>query len=84
VAISTLSRSRLLTTAQVAGIVDVHPETVRRWVNSGELRAIRLGPGRQARIRISPEELAAFIRASHDETRPRVIAGAQTPRRSFR
>ena len=32
----------LLTTAQVAKVMQVHPETVRRLIKSGELRAVQL------------------------------------------
>ncbi len=44
---------RLLTTAQVAHAVGVHPETVRRWVRDGSLACERVGPARLIRVRMS-------------------------------
>lgn len=35
----------LLTTGQVAAAFNVTPQTIRRWCESGELRAIRLPSG---------------------------------------
>jgi len=40
-----MTTTDLLSTAQVAALVNVHPETVRRWCDSGRLRAIRLPSG---------------------------------------
>ncbi|MBI2872514.1 MAG: helix-turn-helix domain-containing protein [Chloroflexi bacterium] len=34
----------LLTVAQVAALLNVHPNTVRRWAELGVLRALRIGP----------------------------------------
>lgn len=44
---------RLLTTAQVAHAVGVHPETVRRWVRDGSLSCERVGPAKLIRVRLS-------------------------------
>ncbi len=35
--------SKLLTIRQVAGILNVHPETLRRWDKKGKLKAVRIG-----------------------------------------
>jgi excisionase family DNA binding protein len=35
----------LLTTGQVADLLNVHAQTVRRWIENGNLRAIRLPSG---------------------------------------
>ena len=43
------SASRLLSTEQVAEVLAVKPKTVRRWIASGELPAVKLH--RQWRIR---------------------------------
>ncbi len=36
----------LLTIAQVAKILNVHPTTLRRWDKKGKLKAIRVGTSR--------------------------------------
>jgi len=36
---------KLLTINEVAEILSVHPETLRRWDNLGKLKAIRVGKG---------------------------------------
>lgn len=48
----------LLTTAEVADQYRVSTMTVRRWVQAGDLEAIRL-PGRQLRFRRSAVESLA-------------------------
>ena len=54
---------RLLTTAEVAERLGVHPVTVRNWVRSGELPSLRLGH----RIRrVSEQDLASFLRIRRD------------------
>ena len=35
--------SEMLTTAEVARLLHVHPNTVRQWSNKGMIRAYRLG-----------------------------------------
>ncbi len=56
-----LQRGELLTTAQVAQLLRVHPNTIRKWANSGMLRAYRLGTRGDARF--SGEEIRRFIEA---------------------
>lgn len=51
--------ANLLTIAEVARILEVHESTVRRWIQSGQLRATRL-----PRYRIHPLELAQFLRST--------------------
>ncbi len=48
---------RLLTTAQVAEIAQVHRTTVTRLIGRGELRAVRVG----RLLRVSEAELMKFI-----------------------
>jgi excisionase family DNA binding protein len=38
-----MNRPRALTVAQVAGWLQIHPETVRRWLRSGKLQGFNLG-----------------------------------------
>jgi excisionase family DNA binding protein len=46
------------TTEEIATLLKVNPETVRRWVRSGDLKAVKLG-GKYNRI--SQQALDAFI-----------------------
>lgn len=68
----------LLTVDQVAQALQVIPDTVRAWIQSGALRASRPGdgkrPGRKYRMRRA--DLDAFVAASR---RPPVSTGAEIP-----
>jgi excisionase family DNA binding protein len=50
----------LHTVEDVARLLGVHPETVRNWIKSGELRAIKLGGA--AGYRISDSALQEFLK----------------------
>ena len=50
----------LLTVEDVATRLSVHPDTVRRWIKSGELRAINLGV--RAGYRIPKSALDEFLK----------------------
>jgi excisionase family DNA binding protein len=50
----------LLTIAEVARRVRVHPETVRRWIRSGRLRGVLPG-GDRAGYRIARADLERFL-----------------------
>lgn len=56
-----------LTAAEAAAAVGVSSVTIRRWASTGELPAVRLGPGERARYRIRPDDLAAFVRPADRE-----------------
>lgn len=47
-------QDELLTVDQVARRLQVHPETIRRWIRDGRLKAVKLSPG--FRIRESEVE----------------------------
>ncbi|MEO5576455.1 MAG: helix-turn-helix domain-containing protein [Gaiellaceae bacterium] len=51
-----------LSPSEAARELGVTPASVRRWVASGELPAVRLGDGDLARIRITRDELQRFVR----------------------
>jgi excisionase family DNA binding protein len=53
----------LLTVAQAADVLKVSPLTVRRMVERGELRAIRLGGQANRQLRIDRAELAERLRS---------------------
>ncbi len=52
--------SNMLTTGEVARILNVHPGTVRRWHNQKLLKAYRIGP--QADRRYRREDIDLFLR----------------------
>ena len=49
-------------TAEAAVAVGVTSVTISRWASTGELPAVRLGPGERARYRIRRDDLEAFVR----------------------
>ncbi len=51
--------SNMLTTGEVARLLDVHPSTVRRWSNRKILKAYRIGPRGDRRYR--RDDVAIFL-----------------------
>ena len=51
----------LLTPRDVADVLGIPVEEVRRLTRSGEIRAIKLGGSRLGRTRIRPEDLREYI-----------------------
>lgn len=49
----------LLTANEVSKLVRVSPDEVRRWLNTGDLRSIRIGTGRE--LRVPRFEVRAFL-----------------------
>jgi excisionase family DNA binding protein len=58
---------QLYTVEEVASRLAVHPETVRKWIKNGQLRATNLG-GR-AGYRISRAALEQFLREREEAPR---------------
>ena len=52
-----MSQDQLLTLQQVAERLQVSMSTVRRLVDAGKLRSVRIGRN----LRVRPEDLAAYI-----------------------
>jgi excisionase family DNA binding protein len=52
-----MSNDQLLTLQQVAERLQVSMSTVRRLVDAGKLRSVRIGRN----LRVRPEDLAAYI-----------------------
>ena len=67
---------RWLTVRDVAEILRVHEETVRRWIRRGDLMALDLG-GPRAGYRIRPSELDRFINSNYNRDTA-VMASEQT------
>ena len=55
------SEAGLLTTTEVAQLLNVHPNTVRHWTNAQLLPAYRIGPRRDRRFLRA--DVDAFLRA---------------------
>lgn len=54
--------SELLTINQVAQMLKVHPETLRRWDNEGRLKAVRVGSRRSVGDRrYRKEDIESYI-----------------------
>lgn len=55
-------KGRFMSPQDVGNILSVHPETVRRWVRRGDLKAIRL-PGKSSNrvLRIDEAEFVRFL-----------------------
>jgi len=51
--------SDMLTVREVARLLHVHPNTLRRWSNNGRIRAYRITPRGDRRFR--REEIARFL-----------------------
>ncbi len=49
----------MLTTGEVARLLNVHPSTVRRWSNRGIIKAYRIGPRAERRYR--RDDVAVFL-----------------------
>jgi len=52
----------VLSAEEVAARLGVSSHSVRSWVRSGRLPALRLGPGPLARIRVEESALERFVR----------------------
>ena len=63
-------REPFLTAAEVAELLNVHVNTVRRWSNMGLLKSYRLGPRGDRRFRL--EDVMAFVSGGE-----KVKAGAE-------
>lgn len=51
----------MLTIKEVAARLRLNPETVRLRIVAGDLAAVKTGPGKTSRYRISEEALAEFM-----------------------
>ena len=56
----------MLTTSEVAAILNVHINTIRRWSNQGTLKAYQLGPRGDRRFR--REDIDEFLAGHRNHT----------------
>lgn len=70
---------QLFSTTEAAELLGVSPDTVRRWVATGKLRAL---PGEQTRRTIPGDELARFATAHASAPVPKAL-GASSARNRF-
>jgi len=57
---------RLLTVNEVAHLLHVHPSTVRRWEQQGQLKSYRLGT--KSTIRFKKAEVSSFVNSSNTQS----------------
>ena len=57
----------MLTVTDVAQLINVHRNTVRRWSNQGILRTYRVGPRGVRRFRI--EDISDFLQQNNKHSR---------------
>ena len=60
-----VTEERLLTVPEVAERLQVHANTVRRWLASGRIRGAKYG-GDKTGWRVRPSEVERFIRESEE------------------
>lgn len=60
------TRSNYYTTDEVAELLKVHRETIRRWIVSGKLHAIQL-PSERGSYRISEQDYEKFLKEHYSK-----------------
>jgi excisionase family DNA binding protein len=59
------NKDRMFTASEVAKLLNIHINTVRRWSKQGILKSYRVGPRRDRRIK--GEDLDNFLNKSREE-----------------
>lgn len=62
-----MDREQWLTVAQIAERLQVHPETVRRWLRDGRLPGRNFGG--KGGYRVRPQDLEAFMGQESSESK---------------
>jgi len=75
--------SEYLKVTEVAELLRVRPDTVRGWIARGQLPALRVGPGRQYRVRradaLRALEVVGTCRERERRVRLPTVAGGLDP-----
>jgi excisionase family DNA binding protein len=66
----TILDEQYVTVAEAARLLQVHPATIRRWIDAGQLPAHRVG---QRRVLVRRVDLEQAVRPAHD-TKPGSLA----------
>ena len=81
-----MEHERFYTVVEIVDLLQVHEQTVRRWLKGGQLRGVLLG--RKAGYRVRASDLEAFLAerqtpAVEEKSRPRQVLGrdGRTPTR---
>ena len=62
------NKDKMFTASEVAKLLNIHINTVRRWSKQGILKSYRVGPRRDRRIK--GEDLDNFLNKSREEKLP--------------
>jgi len=80
-----MRRTQLLTTKEVARILNVHENTVRRWSDRGIIKPYRIGP--RADRRFVAEDVTRLIgelrRSNGDERKAEAVLNGEVARFSY-
>ncbi len=64
------NKDKMFTASEVAKLLNIHINTVRRWSKQGILKSYRVGPRRDRRIK--GEDLDNFLNKSREEKLPNI------------
>ena len=64
---TSLNEDGLITLREAARLLGLHPETVRRWSDSGVIPVYRLGERRDRRFKVS--EIQEYIKSTHIDSK---------------
>lgn len=59
--VARMAEETLYTVAEIAERLKIRPDSVRRFIRQGTLRASRLGTGPKAKLRISESAVKEFL-----------------------